>query len=228
MESKKPIIELELYLIRHGESEGNLPRDNEKLSMKDLHDPRLTKKGENQAKAVAEYLKTSDFDAVFSSALRRALSTATEIINRQPRKQPLQILPAVTEAGVSAEYVTDLASIHQINPGASLADGLDVSLPLLCYTDSKDEAGLFERAKKALNYIRSRYSNGEKVAVVCHAAIMTYICFLCMGFEEKVPVFDLNFRNTGVTKVILYKKGTNPYGDTVFDYINSSSHLDNL
>ena len=48
-----------------------------------------------------------------------------------------------------------------------------------------------------------------------------------MGLKE-VPSFDINFSNTGVTRIIFYKPGTNKYGDIIFDYINSTSHLSGL
>lgn len=227
MEKQKPVKELELYLIRHGESAGNVERDCENISFKDLHDPKLTAKGEFQAKTVGEYLKNTDFDKIYSSALRRAVHTATEIIKKQPEEHKLEILPYITEAGVSSEYVTDFDTVHEINPDAVLADGYNADLPLLCYTDSaKEESKLLEQGKKAFDYVRGRYRNGEKVALVCHAAIMTYICFIAMGFQNAVPAFDLSFKNTGITKIVFYKKGTNPYGDTVFDYINSTAHLE--
>ncbi len=225
MEKQKPIIELELYLIRHGESRGNVPRDSASISLKEIFDPALTEKGINQAKLVGEHLKDVDFDMIYSSALQRTVHTASEIIKNQKRNHILQILPLITEAGVSPEYGTDFDFVRTINSDAVLASDCDSSLPLLCYTDSKDEKGLFDRADEAVKYIRSHHSNGEKVALVCHAAIMTYLCFICMGFRENVPVFDLDFKNTGITKIIFYKKGTNPYGDIVFDFINSTTHL---
>lgn len=225
MEKQKPIIELELYLIRHGESKGNVPRESKELTPKEAHDPVLTEKGVLQAESAGEYLGNIQFDEIYSSALLRAVRTATEIINKQPKKQTLNILPLLTEAGVPSEYITDLDSVHSVNSTAVLADGYDPSLPLLCYNASSDEKGLFERAEKTLDYLRSRYKNGEKIALVSHAAFITFICFVCMGFKGSVPVFDIDFKNTGLTKIKFYKKGTNPYGDTVFEYINSTPHL---
>jgi hypothetical protein len=49
-----------------------------------------------------------------------------------------------------------------------------------------------------------------------------------MGFTTETPFYDINFANTGITRVIFYKKGTNPYGDVVFDYINNTEHLGNI
>lgn len=225
MGKQQPVIELELYLIRHGESKGNVPRDSEVISVKEAFDPSLTEKGIAQAKLAGEHLKDVDFDVIYSSALQRTVHTASEIIKRQKKSHTLKILPLITEAGVSPEYITDFDFVHTVNSDAVLAPEYDKALPLLCYTDSKDEKGLFDRADEAVKYVREHHSNGEKVALVCHAAIMTYLCFICMGFREKVPAFDLDFKNTGITKIIFYKKGTNPYGDIVFYFINSTTHL---
>ena len=104
MENTKPIIELELYIIRHGQSMGNIERNTDGLSITDLHDPRLTDLGKKQAIACGERFKNTEFDAVYSSALLRAVETATEIIKMQPSGKALKVLPYLTEAGVSPEY----------------------------------------------------------------------------------------------------------------------------
>ena len=97
--------------------------------------------------------------------------------------------------------------------------------PLIMHTRSDDPDGLFARARVAVDYLLKRFNKGEKVALVSHGAFLTYIVFDLMGFDGKLPVFDVNFKNTGITRVLIYEKGTNPYGDVVFDYINSTEHL---
>ena len=60
-----------IYLIRHGESEGNKRRAF--LGHTDLD---LTETGHNQAQNTAEFLKGIDADVIYSSDLKRAYSTA--------------------------------------------------------------------------------------------------------------------------------------------------------
>ena len=60
-----------IYLIRHGESEGNRVRAF--LGHTDLD---LTEKGHAQAEKTAEYLKDIHADVIYSSDLKRAYSTA--------------------------------------------------------------------------------------------------------------------------------------------------------
>ena len=226
MADTKPIIELEFYIIRHGQSMGNIKRDTNGLSHTELHDPRLTELGKKQAIACGERFKTTEFDAVYSSALLRAVETATEIIKKQPNEKTLKVLPLLTEAGVSPEYGhSSFTEIHKINKNAVLADDIDPTKSLFYYNSTRDEADLFERAEKALEYIKTHQHEGEKIAIVSHAAFITYLVFSLMGYKKECPLYDLDFKNTGVTKVTIYKKGTNNYGDTVFEFINDTSHL---
>ena len=81
-----------------------------------------------------------------------------------------------------------------------------------------------ERAKFVIDYLRSRYRNGEKVVLVSHAAFITNLVFVIMGLDKQAPAFDIDYCNTGITRVTYYKPGTYKWGDTVFRYINSTAH----
>lgn len=228
MEQEKNIIELEIYLIRHGQSNTNAGiAVHEIPTLQDMADPFLTEMGIKQAESLGKYLSDIDFDAVYSSALLRAERTATEVIKKQKEKKPLFLLPLLTENGLGEEYKGAPEDIKSINPDAVLAPGLSADTPLMCYSSKDDDKDHFIRAGKAIEYLRAHHKNGEKICVVSHAAFITHIVFYLMGLEE-VPLFDINFSNTGITKIIFYKPGTNPYGDIIFDYINSTVHLSGL
>ena len=115
MEKQKPVVELELYLIRHGQSQGNVGYDKEILTPQEQHDPILTEKGVKQAQLAGKHLSGINFDRVYSSGLLRAIRTATEILKEQPAEKPLYIFPHLAEAGLSPEYETTLEVIHQIS-----------------------------------------------------------------------------------------------------------------
>lgn len=227
MENTKPVAELELYLIRHGQSMGNAGYDGKTyLSLKEGNDPMLTEKGLSQADKVGIYLSNSEFDYIYSSGLIRAICTADGIIRHQTKKLPLNILPILSEVGISPEYdgIT-VEEMKEFCESAILADGISKDAPRVCHSTFENEAEIFDRAKAVMDYLLSRYNNGEKVAVVAHAAFLTILIFYIMGFNE-APVFDIAIQNTGITKVIFYKAGTNPYGDISFEYINSTKHLE--
>lgn len=66
--------EAEIILIRHGETQWNIEG-----RWQGHADSPLTKKGVNQAKAVAKRLRETSFSALYSSDLGRAMQTATII-----------------------------------------------------------------------------------------------------------------------------------------------------
>lgn len=227
MENTKPIVELELYLIRHGQSHGNAGYGRDDLTIKESNDPYLTEKGVMQACAAGKHLSGIEFDAFYSSALLRAVQTATEIMKKQSAEKALNVHPLLTEVGISPEYDgAGMDEIRKICPTAVLAPNVSEADPFVYHSNFDNEGEMFERAEKIIAHLRERYKNGEKVAVVSHAAFMTFIVFWIMGFKEAVPAFDISFTNTGVTKVIFYKEGTNRYGDIVFEYINDTTHFE--
>ena len=225
MEKTKPIKELELYLIRHGQSMGNAGYDKDDLTIKEQNDPLLTEKGLTQADLLGQYLSNVDFDFIYSSGLIRAICTADGLLRHQETQKTVNILPLLSEVGIPPEYEgITLDEMKVFCKTASLADGVSENEPRVCPSTFEKESEVFDRAEKVIEYLRSRYKNGEKVAAVAHAAFLTILIFRIMEFKE-APVFDISIQNTGITKVIFYKEGTNPYGDIVFEYINDTAHL---
>ncbi len=225
MENHNPVVELELYLIRHGQSMGNAGYGKDNLTLKEENDPLLTEKGLEQADLLGRYLCKTDFDYIYSSGLIRAISTADGLLRYQRESKPVNILPILSEVGIVPEYdgIT-IEEMKEFCKTAVLADGVNENDPRVCHSSFETESEVFDRAETVINYLRSRYSDGEKVAVVAHAAFLTILIFRIMGFKD-APAFDISIQNTGITKVIFYKKGTNRYGDIVFEYINDTAHL---
>ncbi len=225
MENVKPVIELELYLVRHGQSKGNVNAFTPEDAEKEINDPHLTELGIMQAKKAGKYLQNVEFDACYSSALIRTVQTANEIMNFQKEKKVLNVLPLVTEVGVTEAYID--RTIEEIREGcetAQVAEGFENAEKLVIYSSHAEEEALYERAEKAISYLRSRYNQGEKVLVAGHAAFNTVMIFHVMGYSAS-PVFDIEITNTGITHVIFYKAGTNKFGDIVFDSINDTKHF---
>lgn len=225
MGKTKPVIELELYLVRHGQSKGNVGFGDEKVDFTEINDPRLTELGIMQAKKAGKYLSGVEFDACYSSALVRTVITANEIMSYQKEKKPLNVLPLVTEVAVEEVYKgRTMEEIRTFCDTAVVAEGFNEADGLLFYNPRENEKPIFERAVKAVSYLRSRYKNGEKVLVAGHAAFGTVMIFHIMGYTQS-PVFDIEITNTGITHIIFYKEGTNRFGDIVFDSINDTKHF---
>ena len=81
------MADLTLYLLRHGESEGNVARifDSRKLN------PPLTEEGQRQAERMARLLKDLEFSAAYSSPLVRARMTAEAVC------RPHGLTPVLTD-----------------------------------------------------------------------------------------------------------------------------------
>lgn len=69
---------MDLYIIRHGESQGNVGMD--------VEDPHLTDLGKKQAELLALRLRNVRFDVILSSPLTRAIQTATPLAELQQKK----------------------------------------------------------------------------------------------------------------------------------------------
>ena len=223
-------IELELYIIRHGQTFGNLGKSCEGMSFRDIHDPVLTPKGQNQAEKLGERFKNYPFDAVFASGLRRAMQTATEITKRQPDNGAENIIvhPLLSEVGgVEEEYEgLSFSEAKEMFPHIKLADGFDTDGRIISYTKGWSDKAQLERAENVLSHIKSRYNKGSKVAVVAHAAFNTFLFHSALGLDPEKVIFDPHFLNTGVTKIVFFKEGTGRYNiDVQLVYQNDLSHL---
>lgn len=80
---------MDLYIIRHGESQGNIGLD--------VEDPKLTETGHKQAELLALRLRNIKFDAILSSPLTRAIQTATPL--SELRKTPITVIHSLHEVG---------------------------------------------------------------------------------------------------------------------------------
>lgn len=218
----------ELYLIRHGESFCNV-EGYEAQGIAEKNDPLLTEKGKEQAERLGSFFKDTDtkFDAVYSSGLRRTVMTANEILRYQNGLK-LNILPELCEIGIMPEYTgQSLEGLKELCGAAETAECVedDTCLCVPDETPGQAEYRYFQRVQRVLEYIYGKYTGGEKVALVSHAGFLTYIIFYLIGFRDNQPSYDFRLTNTGVTKIIFYKPGTNRYGDMIFDCINERKHL---
>lgn len=84
---------MDLYIIRHGESQGNIGQD--------VENPELTEIGHRQAELLALRLRNVKFDAILSSPLKRAIQTATPLASL--RSMPITVVDELYEVGTYSE-----------------------------------------------------------------------------------------------------------------------------
>ena len=230
MATGKNEIELELYIIRHGQTFGNLGQSLEELTELDRNDVMLTPKGHHQAELLGKRFSGYPFDAIYASGLRRALCTAGYVAENQPENGCKKVIlhPMLSEVGGSEEVYTGLSfgELKAMFPRTELAEGFDENGRMILCTGGWSDRQQLERADEVLRHIRSRYNGGAKVAVVAHAAFNTFLFHSALGLDPERVVFDPHFLNTGVTKIVFFKKGTGSYGiDVQLVYQNDLSHL---
>lgn len=221
------IVNVEVYLVRHGESMGNIGHNgNEEVSFIDREDPALSPKGERQAQLLGERFRDFRLDCIFSSGLRRTLSTALEVIKTQPEDgaKEIEIIPILAETGISEEYKGfTLEELREVYP-VKIAQGVEADR-LVTPSAGTDDYWNFERANKVWKYILNRFTSGEKILVAAHGNFNTSLFLRALNIPP-LTGFDVSFTNTGVTKITFYKKGTGPYGDDIkVSYLNDMSHL---
>ena len=232
MEKTTPIVEMELYIVRHGQSCGNIKGGygipEEELTKDQWINPPLTELGIHQAKQLGEYYKDVKFDAVFASPLRRATMTAClAVMQNECSEKCVYAMPWLIECGIDEEYsAVTLDELNEEFDGIIIApEGIDVSGNLI-NGDGENHQAHCARAKKIISYLRERYKSGEKIMTVAHAAFNTDL-FLHAIKAENTRLFDPAFSNTSVTKIIFYKDGTGPYGyDIELCCTNSTAHLE--
>ena len=228
MNEQQPVLELEMYLIRHGQSRGNAGLTPADAPLAEREDPVLSELGCRQAALLGQAFADVPFDAVYASPLRRAVMTAAGLLAGQASPPPLRLLPLLTEQETPDEYEGQpLTALETLCPGCRMAEGFETGRRIMG-TPGQPDPVVFARAKETVDYLRERHGNGQKIAAVGHACFLTYVIFRICGIKDAIPNFDIDLTNTGVTKVKFYRPGTNPFGDTVFAYINNTAHLERL
>ena len=174
-----------LYLVRHGESEGNA-----KGVFTGQTDSPLTPRGREQAKTVAAALRHVHFDRIVSSALSRTKDTAAEIAK---------------DRGIAAEPIADL---NEIDVGIAAGKPFDElrGLP----GASGDDDGwrqwpggesleqVHDRTLKVIDRIVAE-SPGKTICVIGHGGVTR---ILVSGFMGVLPkLIRLPATNTNITIV---------------------------
>lgn len=187
-----------LYLVRHGQSLGNL--NDQMLGHTDLD---LSELGYRQAAATFERLKDTHFDAVYSSPLQRAYNTALpHAKHRGLEAVPLDALKEIYLGQWEGMYLSDVIrrwpytfwEIWRANFG-------------LC-TPPKGEyvQDAAARVLKALTEIAEKHK-GQTVLIGGHAGIFRAVCANIMGIPAECVGGDLPYMTNASFSVLTYEDG---------------------
>lgn len=182
----------ELYLIRHGEAEGNLYR-----RMQGQYDGDLTDLGRQQVAALGARFRDIPLDAVYASDLSRAMETGAVLCRQKglplytdPRLREIHVGPLEDRpfGSVAAEMPEEMALFTR-DPDHWYVEGAETF------------AAVADRAEAALRDIAAAHP-GQRVAVATHRVV---IGVLLGRLLEGIPAAAKS-DNTAVT-LLTYDQG---------------------
>ena len=184
---------LEIFYVRHADTVGG--------SVQGRHqcDIDITPLGEKQIALLSDRFAGRSFDAVLCSPTIRCIKTASGLIARNAVHPKIEIVPELIEIGTHDGFVPDLNEIRSIAPGAFFCPDTIYRNRLRDYGSLLYEENV-ERANALITYFRSRFSFGQKIAVVSHGHFARFFLSAAVGFEMSEDyIFSMN--NTGVSKI---------------------------
>ena len=196
-----------LYIIRHGETYGNLNGDG-------FTETDLTDNGLNQAFLLGERFKDERIDAIYTSNLIRAVKTGGEI-HKYHKHANFNIFTSLMEKGTDKDYagLPDDVLLN-IVPEAIVRERVPLG--------EEDQQKALERAKRVINSILSENDDNSNIVIVAHGMFNTYLILAATGLGL-IPDFNFSQNNTGVTLIrYLYEDGVKK---TKLTYVNDCSHL---
>lgn len=201
-----------MYLIRHAEAEGNVYH-----RYHGWYNSVITGNGFRQIEALARRFAEVRIDAVYSSDLRRTMTTARAIV--QPKGLELHTDPGLREIGGGEWEDKTWGELYRENSASLMA--FNRADPAWQVPGSETYGGVQMRVAAALRRIAADHP-GQTVAVFSHgSAIRTVLAkFLGYGLDQidRVPHGD----NTCVAKLVF------DGGDMKVEYFNDNSHLGEL
>ena len=197
----------EIYLIRHGEAEGNVFR-----RIHGQYESLLTPRGHRQVKCVQKRFENIHVDACYSSDLTRTSLTARSIYI--PKRLKLRRDPRFREVGLWEWEDLPFGYLDKYEPHAMWAfnnDPMHWTAPGAETFDDYTQRFL-EGMEEA-----ARDHEGGTVAIFAHGAVIRGVLMrLFFGNDfSKLPYCD----NTGVCKLTYHK------GQFGYEFVNDNTHL---
>lgn len=198
-----------LYLIRHGQSEGNISG-----GFTGRMDYPLSALGKKQAQMTADFLCREQIDAILSSPLSRAYNTALPIAKQRG-------LPILRREELSEMDFGDWEGLTPKEVALKYPGSMDIWKDELHKTVCPGGETLwacFARAKRAICTIAEEYAD-KTVCVVSHGALLkNMLCFLHNLPVERIQ--DIPWANNASVTKLTYKNGA-----FQIEYENYSDHM---
>lgn len=169
---------MELYIIRHGESEGNVTR-------RDLPDAELTELGRRQAALVGERLRGLQLDAIIASPLVRAIDTALPLARRLGL--PVDVWKDAYEVRSRGPYTGPaLSELRRRFPEARF--GSDMEPDGWLYPGDETSRTGQQRAQRVYDRLRG-VCGGKRVALFAHGGFNRRLLMAALALPHDSQVY---------------------------------------
>ena len=161
---------MKIYLVRHGQSEGNVK--NLWYGSTDLP---LTELGREQARLAGQKLREASFAACYASPLCRALDTAKLVM--EGRTEPLHIVPDLREQHMGLFEPKTVEQIRAEDPDfyqALMADWVHLTPP----EGEPFDTGMAPRVARVLDALVEK---GEDCLIVAHNGPLVFAISYLLG-----------------------------------------------
>lgn len=197
-----------LYLIRHGQSEGN-----QLNKIQGWQDFPLSPLGKQQVEKLGQFFRSQKLDAIYSSDLTRAYETANKIA--EATNIPVQKSELFREIKLGPLEGKTKQEIYSQFPEAKERTLLTSGVP---GTETIEE--ITNRSEKIINKLRE-HGEGEHIALVTHGGLIS-ILLMYIILEKDWHRFHRPFQieNTSIS-LIEFSKDRKP----LIHYTNQTNHL---
>ncbi|MBN2311605.1 MAG: histidine phosphatase family protein [Candidatus Hydrogenedentes bacterium] len=214
---------MDVYLIRHGQSEGNLAQPGAP------HDPPLTGIGHAQAARVAEWLSERPIVAVYASPMTRALETGSPLAAKL--RLPVQVWPCLAETARmqwndpgndsrhAAKCGLTAAEVNARFPGAVFEPGVAADRAWWEEQAGEGRVGAYARAAAAWAALERHHpAPDEAIAVITHGAFGSVLMSTALG----APPTDYNRYSQHNCGISLIRRAE---GEIRARFVNAFGHL---
>lgn len=180
-----------LHLIRHARSTWNTAG-----RLQGQADPPLDEVGQQQVRALVEFLKDEPFQAVYSSPLMRARLTAEALAHARG-------LPVQLDGRLMERHLGEWTGLNGDDARARIAaftESQGGDWRVLGPPGGEGEAALMARAASALTDIIAAHPEGQ-VAVVSHGGTLRAYLLHVFGLPPERQHISFSFENTAFARV---------------------------
>jgi broad specificity phosphatase PhoE len=210
VQSKEVASSMRLFLVRHGATEWN-----QTGTYQGRLDVPLNADGRAQVAALRDRLRVEEFDICYTSALSRAIESASIIM--EDRSCPVVHLADLDEMSYGRWETLTRAQIRERYPDdwtQFIADRAHFTLP-----GGESQVDLASRVQRALHTILVEHSQtGANVLVVAHGGSLRLIIASCLRLGD-VDVRRLRLDNASLSIVDVYGD------DAILSLFNDTAHL---